>query len=319
MLTIKKFGGTSLADAAKLRRAAEICAADWKNGIKTAVVVSARGGSTDELEDIARLICHELPARERDALLSTGEMQSAALMAMQLTALGVPACSLTGRQAGVLTDKNYGNAAIIKLDPVRVRSLLTSGLVPVVCGFQGADADGNITTIGRGGSDTSAVALAAALGADRCEIYTDVDGIYTADPRIVPSARLLSEIDFASMLMLTQSGAQVLHSKAVRLARAAGTKLIVLSPNGTGSGTEVKELAEPLPFSGVACDREHSTVTAVGAKVDENALEAIIDRLSDCGIVIRTAERGDRVIKITTAPEMLLEAVRIVHGICSGL
>lgn len=315
MLTVKKFGGTSLADAAKLRRAAEICAADLENGIKTAVVVSARGGSTDELEDIARSICPEMPARERDALLSTGEMQSAALMAMQLTALGVPACSLTGRQAGVFTDKNYGSAAIIKLDPGRVRSLINAGLIPVVCGFQGADKDGNITTIGRGGSDTSAVALAAALRADRCEIYTDVEGIYTADPRIVKEAKLLSEIDFASMLILAESGAQVLHPKAVKLAQDAGTKLIVLSPVGKGCGTEVKELAEPLPFSGVACDRETGTATAVGSKADETAFEKIIDRLSDSGIVIKDAERENCVIRIKTAPEKLSAAVKIIHAV----
>lgn len=318
MLTVKKFGGTSLADAAKLRQAAEICAADWNKGIKTAVVVSARGGSTDELEDIARSICPAPPARERDALLATGEMQSAALMAMQLTALGVPACSLTGRQAGILTDKNYGNAEIIRLDPVRVRSLINSGLVPVICGFQGADADGNITTIGRGGSDTSAAALAAALRADMCEIYTDVDGIFTADPRIVPDARLLSEIDFESMLTLAESGAQVLHPKAVKLARAAGTRLIVLSPTGRGSGTEIKELPAPPRFAGVACQRD-GIITAVGTGADEKAYDAIINRLSDSGIVIKTAERDDCAIKISTAPEKLSEAVRIIHGIMSDI
>lgn len=319
MLVVKKFGGTSLADAAKLRKAAEICAISYKKGIKTAVVVSARGGSTDELEDIAHSICRVLPARERDALLATGEIQSAALMAMQLIALGLPACSLTGRQAGVLTDKNYGHAGIIKLEPARVRALLNAGFIPVVCGFQGADEGGNITTIGRGGSDTSAVALAAALGADKCEIYTDVDGIYTADPRIVPHARHLDEIDFASMLTLSENGAQVLHPKSVKLAKESGIRLLVLHSSGESSGTEVKELPVPLPFAGAACSRADSTVTAVGSALNDDTMEQIINALSDSGIAVKLAICSDPYIKITTAPEKLTEAVKIIHDLCLTL
>lgn len=313
MLIVKKFGGSSLADMEKLRRAAENCAGEYKRGNKTLVVVSARAGVTDKLENMAREIITPPPARERDALLSTGEMQSAALMAMMLQSLGVPSVSLTGVQAGILTDGHHGDAEILGIDAGKIEALLNDGILPTVCGFQGADNVGNIATLGRGGSDTTAAALAAALNADRCEIYTDVDGVYTADPRLVENAVRLSVIDYDDMLALSKAGAKVLHHKCVRLAKESGTELTVLSADGTGGGTLVKHLAQRSDFAGVTSG-ENGSISIIGTLADEETQDRLIHALSDSGIVVNRAEHGDAYIRIFTAPDKSPQAVNIIHA-----
>ena len=218
MLIVMKFGGSSLASAAHIRRAAELIADQRKNGDQVAVVVSAQGDTTDELITKAKEITETPPGRERDMLLSCGEQMSMALMAMQLEALGCPAVSFCGWQAGICTEARHGDARILKVEPHRVKQALEAGKVAVVAGFQGIDRHENITTLGRGGSDTTAVALAAFLQADKCMIYTDVDGVYDRDPRLYPEAVRFDTISYADMLALARQGAQVLHDRCVELA-----------------------------------------------------------------------------------------------------
>lgn len=313
MLIVKKFGGSSLSDMEKLKTAAENCAEENKKGNKTLVVVSARGDSTDELENMAREIITPLPARERDALLSTGEIQSAALMAMMLRKLGVPAVSLTGAQAGILTDANHGDAEILSIDTDRVIELLNNGIIPSVCGFQGADSEGNITTLGRGGSDTTAVVLAAALKADRCEIYTDVDGVYTADPRYTENAVKLSELDYDDMLALSEAGAKVLHSKCVLAAKKSGTEIRVLPAYYRGEGTLIRHLPQRNRFAGVALDN-NGRITVVGTLADGDVRDRLIHALTDGGIAVSRAEHGKAYIRIDTAPDNAPKAVNIIHA-----
>ena len=220
MLIVQKFGGSSIADGDRLRRAAGICMRQRLNGNEVVVVVSAMGDTTDLLADRARVLGGKPSPREMDALITTGEQQSAALLVMTMESLGIPAVSLAGWQAGIYTDCRYGDSDIRLIAPVRIREALSRGRVPVVTGFQGVCAAGDITSLGRGGSDTTAVALAAALESDCCEIYTDVDGIYTADPRLIPDAVKLDAIDYRDMLALAEAGSQVLHAKSVELAMA---------------------------------------------------------------------------------------------------
>ena len=214
MLVVQKFGGSSLAGPERLRRAANICLDARKRGNDVVLVVSAMGNTTDDLEDIALKISASPPAREMDALMTTGEQQSAALMAIMLESLGTPARSFAGWQAGLFTDRRHGDARISVIAPGRINAALAEGVTPVVSGYQGVSSSGDVTALGRGGSDTTAVALAAALGADKCEIYTDVDGIYTADPRLIKDARKLARIDYRDMLRLARAGSQVLHPRS---------------------------------------------------------------------------------------------------------
>ena len=239
MLIIQKYGGTSLADAARIQAAAKNIADLARQGIQVAVVVSAQGDTTDLMIEKAIQVNARGSSREMDAYLAAGEQMSAGLMAMAIGALGVPAVSLTGAQAGIETDGTHGNARIRLLHPDRVQKELAAGNVVVVAGFQGIDPDGDITTLGRGGSDTTAVALAAALDADRCQIFTDVDGIYDRDPRKYPDAIRFSRISYEKMLRLIENGAQVLHDRSVELARDHGIKIQVLSAFTSGPGTIV--------------------------------------------------------------------------------
>lgn len=239
MRMVQKFGGTSLADAGRLRRAAEIIAKAQHDGWQVAVVVSAQGDMTDRLIVKAEEV-NSVPAlREMDALLSTGEQQSAALLTMTLQQRGIPAISLTGWQAGIHTNGTFGSAKIQQITPDRIIPALKAGLVPIIAGFQGVDSSGDITTLGRGGSDTTAVALAITLGAQVCRIYTDVDGVYDRDPRVFPDARKLSSIGYDEMLHLAQQGAQVLHPRCVELAKGAGLPLEVCSAFSDAPGTRV--------------------------------------------------------------------------------
>ena len=239
MLIVQKYGGTSLADAQRIQSAARTVADLARQGIQVVVVVSAQGDTTDLMIDKAVQVNTRGSAREMDAYLAAGEQMSAGLMAMAIGALGVPAISLTGYQAGIETDGIHGNARITRIDSTRIQKELARGNVVVVAGFQGVDPEGDITTLGRGGSDTTAVALAAALQANRCQIFTDVDGIYDRDPRKYPDAIRFSTISYEKMLRLIENGAQVLHDRSVELARDSSLKIQVLSAFVPGPGTIV--------------------------------------------------------------------------------
>ena len=244
MLTVQKFGGTSVADDVRIRRAAEIAARTYDDGDDVVVVVSAQGDTTDLLLEKAAKLSAAPGPRELDMLLSTGEQVSAALMAMCLEEMGYAAVSLTGWQAGVETTAVHGDARILRVDTERLLWELRRGRIVVVAGFQGLSANGEITTLGRGGSDTTAVALAAALQAHRCQIFTDVDGVYTADPRKFPEAQKLREIAYDEMLAMARSGAQVLHDRCVELAKEHGIVREVRSAFTDAEGTLVKEKKE---------------------------------------------------------------------------
>ena len=242
MLVVHKYGGTSLADPDRIRAAAQRVAGLARQGVRVVVVVSAQGDTTDEMIEKAVSLNPRGSAREMDAYLAAGEQMSAGLMAMAIGALGCPAVSLTGWQAGILTDACHGNAAIRHVDTGRIYAELAGGKVVVVAGFQGVDDKGDVTTLGRGGSDTTAVALAGALKADLCRIFTDVDGVYDRDPRVYPDAVRFGRISYDKMLQLCRNGAQVLHDRSVELARDHGLKVEVLSAFTGEPGTVVGEM-----------------------------------------------------------------------------
>ena len=316
MMIVQKFGGSSLADLEKLRRAASITLEARRRGHSVVAVVSAPGDSTDELLDLARQIAPDLSKRELDALLATGEQQSAALMAMMLESLGAPARSFSGWQAGICTTGEAGAARIQLLVPERIHAALTAGVIPVVAGFQGISPAGDVTTLGRGGSDTTAAALAAGLNAGRCEIYTDVDGIYTADPRLVPQARLLPEIDFRDMLALARAGSQVLHPESVRLAMANRVELWLLPTFRAAPGTRVALLPEERrpAYAGVTRDRERELVTVAGKAAGPETLGALTLRLERAGIPVRSVRAGEGCVSIQVAHTQLEQALSLVHS-----
>ena len=241
MLIVQKFGGTSLMNTDRLRTAALRAMERADRGDRVVVVVSAQGHTTDRLIEEAQAVCQDAPRREMDAYIAAGEQLSAALMAMMLIRLGQPAVSLQGWQAGLLTDGTYGNAAVLGLLSDRIRRELEDGKVVVVAGFQGVSEAGDITTLGRGGSDTTAVALAAFMGADLCQIYTDVDGVYDKDPRRFPDALRFETIGYDHMLKLAREGAQVLHDRCVELGKKYAVPIQVLSSFRSGPGTLVTE------------------------------------------------------------------------------
>ncbi|HBN08790.1 MAG TPA: aspartate kinase [Cyanobacteria bacterium UBA8530] len=256
-LIVQKYGGTSVGNADRIKHVAERIAQTKRDGNDVVVVVSAMGHTTDRLIDLMGEITPEPDLREADMLLATGEQVSIALVAMALHCQGIKAVSLMGAQAGIMTEKKHAKAQILDIHTERVRGLLDQGYVVVVAGFQGITEDQEITTLGRGGSDTTAVALAAALKADMCEIYTDVPGVFTADPRTVPTAKLLPEISYDEMLELASLGAQVLHPRSVEYAKKYGIFIRVRSSFDAGPGTVVKgvELLEnQKPVSGIAAD-----------------------------------------------------------------
>jgi len=267
-IVVQKYGGTSVADKERIFRAARRAVAEYEKGNKVVVVVSAQGDTTDELIEKAKEINENPSKREMDMLLSTGEQISIALMAMAIEKLGYPVISLTGWQAGIKTDSNYSNARIKEIDTERLQRELDKRNIVVVAGFQGINKYDDITTLGRGGSDTTAVALAAALKADKCEIYTDVDGVYTADPRIVPNASKLKEISYDEMLELATLGAKVLHNRSVELAKKYNIPIVVRSSFNDNEGTVVKEVSsvEKLLVSGVACDKDIARVAVIGVE-----------------------------------------------------
>lgn len=257
MLVVKKFGGTSVGNIERIFNVAKRCIEDYQKGNQVVVVLSAMGKQTDVLLDMAREVNPKASKRELDMLLTTGEQTSVALMAMALDSLGVPAVSLNAFQVAMHTTTDYSNARLKRIDTQRIHFELDNRRIVVVTGFQGVNKYDDYTTLGRGGSDTTAVALAAALHADSCEIYTDVDGVFTADPRIVPSARKLSEITYDEMLELASLGAGVLHNRSVEMAKKHGVQLVVRSSLNTSEGTVVKEESkmEKMLVSGVATDK----------------------------------------------------------------
>lgn len=288
-LIVQKFGGTSVGSLDLIRRVAERVRATQNDGTQIVVVVSAMGDSTDRLVDLARGICPDPDAREMDVLLSTGEQVSIALLCMALRSLGCAARSYTGAQVRVVTSGVHTRARIVDVEAERLRADLDDGVVPVVAGFQGVDAAGNITTIGRGGSDTTAVALAVALNADECQILTDVDGVYTTDPRMVPQARRLERVTFDEMLELAGQGSRVLHLRSVEFASKYNVPLRVASSFAPGPGTlicrEDPRVEAPV-VSGIAFNRDEAEITVAGVPDVPGTAHRLLKPVSDANIEV---------------------------------
>jgi len=286
-LVVEKYGGTSVGTVERIEAVADRVAASRRAGDRMVVVVSAMSGETDRLLGLARAVNPEAPARELDVLLSTGEQVTIALLSMALQRRGCDARSYTGSQVHIRTDNVHGKARILDIDDARVRRDLDLGRVVVVAGFQGVDADGNITTLGRGGSDTTAVAMAAALKADECRIYTDVDGVYTADPRIVPEARRLDRITVEEMLELASLGAKVLQTRSVEFAGKYKVPLRVLSSFEDGSGTlityEEYSMEQPV-ISGIAFNRDEAKLTLLGVPDQPGIAHRILGPIAESHI-----------------------------------
>ncbi|ALG05759.1 aspartate kinase [Kibdelosporangium phytohabitans] len=291
-LVVQKYGGSSVENADRIKRVAERIVATKKAGNDVVVAVSAMGDTTDELLDLAGQVAPVPPARELDMLLTSGERISMSLLAMAIHAHGLEARSYTGSQAGVITTAAHGNARIIDVTPSRIQEALDDGAIAIVAGFQGVSQGTNeITTLGRGGTDTTAVALAAALGADVCEIYTDVDGVFTADPRIVPDAQHLDRITYEEMLEMAASGAKVLMLRCVEYARRYGVPVRVRSSFNQKPGTvvtgSIEELSvEQAMITGVAHDRSEAKVTVVGVPDKLGVAAAIFRVIADIGVDI---------------------------------
>jgi aspartate kinase len=288
-LVVQKFGGSSVATIDHIRKAAEVVARSHAAGHRIVVVVSAMGDSTNRLVKLARETTSSPSTREMDMLLSSGEQVTIALMAMALRELGLESRSYLGSQVRLLTDSVFCKAHIREVETARLQAYLESGGVPVVAGFQGVDAEGEVTTFGRGGSDTTAVALAAALGADECQILTDVDGVYTTDPRVVPEARRLDRITFEEMIELASQGSRVLQIRAVKFAGKYNVPLRVLHMGGEGAGTlitfEESDVEAPV-VSGIAFSRDEAEITVTGVPDRPGAAAAILKPVSDARIAV---------------------------------
>jgi aspartate kinase len=287
---VQKFGGTSVGDPDRIRNVARRVLATAEAGHRVAVVVSAMAGETDRLVALSHELGGEEPdPREYDVLVSTGEQKTIALLAMAIQRMGHPACSFIGSQIGMRTDAAHSRARIASIDAQRILEVLDEGAVAVIAGFQGIDEEGDITTLGRGGSDTSAVAIAAAVGADDCEIYTDVDGVFTTDPNMVPGARKLEQISFDEMIEMASLGAKVLQIRAVRFAMRYGVPLHVRSSFKPDKGTRVvreEEVMERLVVSGVTYNRDEAKIRVRGVKDQPGVAANIFSPLSDEGIVV---------------------------------
>lgn len=291
-LIVQKYGGSSLESAERIRRVAERIVATKKQGHDVVVVCSAMGDTTDDLLDLAAQVNPVPPAREMDMLLTAGERISNALVAMAIASFGAEAQSFTGSQAGVLTTERHGNARIVDVTPGRVRDALDQGKICLVAGFQGVNKDTrDVTTLGRGGSDTTAVALAAALGADVCEIYSDVDGVYTADPRLVPDAQKLNQLSFEEMLELAASGSKILVLRSVEYARAFNVPIRVRSSYSNDPGTLVSGSMEDIPMeeavlTGVATDNSEAKLSVLGIPDNPGEAAKVFRVLADAEINI---------------------------------
>ena len=320
MLIVKKFGGSSVANKERIFRVAERCIEEYKKGNDVVVVLSAMGDTTDELLAKAADINPNAPKRELDMLLTTGEQVSVSLMAMAMHALGVPAVSLNAYQVMMHSTSRYGNARFKRIDSERIRHELDSRKIVIVTGFQGVNKYDDYTTLGRGGSDTTAVALAAALRADACEIYTDVDGVYTADPRVVKNARKLKEITYDEMLELATSGAKVLHNRSVEMAKKYGVQLVVRSSLNLEEGTTVKEVAkmEKMLISGVAGDKNTARISVLGVSDQPGVALKIFHTLAknniNVDIILQSVGReGTKDISFTVSQEDLKPALAILE------
>jgi aspartate kinase len=320
-LIVQKYGGTSVGSLELIRRVAARVAAVRARGDRIAVVVSAMGDSTDRLLDLARGICLEPSAREIDALLATGEQVSIALLAMALNANGVRARSFTGGQVRVITTNVHTRARIEDVETQRLRAAIAEDVIPVVAGFQGVDGEGSITTIGRGGSDTTAVALAVALKADECQILTDVDGVYTTDPRMVPDARRLERLSFEEMLELAGQGSRVLHLRSVEFAAKYNVPLRVLSSFGDGPGTLIcreDQRVEAPVVAGIAFNRDEAQITVTGLPDAPDTIHRLLKPISDANIdidmiVVATNKPGHADLSFTVHRDDYAQAQRAVR------
>ena len=303
-LVVHKYGGSSVADAERIGNVARRIGRAKDSGRSIVAVASAMGDTTDELIDLAHTVADEPDPRELDLLLSTGELVSCALLTMALRNLGYDAITLSGFQAGIRTDDMYGKARIFSIDPGRVQTELSDGKVVIVAGFQGITDEMDITTLGRGGSDTTAVALAAALGADRCDIYTDVDGIYTADPRIVPNARKLAEIGYEEMLELASYGAKM-HPRSIELGEANDVPIYVASSFGDAAGTlihrvdKVRELENRVKVTGIAYQANIAKITVRSLPDRPGIAAALFEPLAARGINVDTIVQNTSLERIT--------------------
>ena len=320
MLIVKKFGGTSVGNKERILNVAKRCIEDYQKGNDVVVVLSAMGKSTDELIDMAKDINPTPSKREMDMLMTTGEQVSVSLMAMAMGSLGVPAISLNAFQVAMHTTHRYGNAQLKRIDTDRIRNELEQRKIVLVTGFQGIDKFDNVTTLGRGGSDTTAVALAAALHADACEIYTDVDGVYTADPRYVKKARKLAEITYDEMLDLASLGAGVLHNRSVEMAKKYGVQLVVRSSLNNHEGTIVREEVnmEKMLVSGVAADKNATRIAVIGLKDEPGIAFHLFNALAkyyvNVDIILQSVGRnGTKDISFTVAEDEADEAVAIIQ------
>jgi aspartate kinase len=288
-LIVQKYGGTSVADIERIKSVAERVVATAKKGNNVIIVVSAMAGETDKLEKFAHSITESPDEREMDMLLSSGERITSALTAMAIQELGFDSMSFTGRQVGIKTDSSHTKAMIESIDASRLSDALNKGVIPVVAGFQGINEFSDVTTLGRGGSDTTAVAIAAALRADVCEIYTDVEGVFTTDPRIVREARKLDKISYDEMLEMASLGAKVLHNRSVEFAKKFNVPLVVRSSFNDAPGTlvikEDKDMEE-IVISGVAADKNQARVTIMGVPDRPGIAARVFNTLADANIVI---------------------------------
>ena len=325
-LVVQKFGGTSVADAQKIVAAARKAVARHKGGDKVVVVVSAMGHQTDVLVDLAKQITERPSAREMDMLLSTGEQVSVALFAMAIQSLGEEAVSLTGAQIGIRTDSTHTKARIKSISTDHVMKLLDDGRIVIAAGFQGIDQHGNITTLGRGGSDTTAVALAAVLRADVCEIYTDVDGVYTTDPRILPAARRLPSISYDEMLELASLGAGVMHPRSIEFAKKFGVPVLVRSSFKDVPGTLIvaADRATSRPVSGVALAKDEARITLEGVPDQPGSNHKLFSPLASSGIAVdmivqNVAQQGLADISFTVPADDLAQALDVTRAVAKAL
>lgn len=320
MLIVKKFGGSSVANRERIFNVARRCIEDYKKGNDIIVVLSAMGDTTDELLELAQNINPNAPKRELDMLLTTGEQVSVALMAMAFHSYDIPAISLNAFQVRMHCTARYGNARFKRIDTERIQHELEARKIVIVTGFQGINKYDDYSTLGRGGSDTTAVALAAALHADKCEIYTDVDGVYTADPRIVKNARKIDEIIYDEMLELATSGAKVLHNRSVEIAKKYGVELVVRSSLTSEEGTVVKEVVkmEKMLITGVAADRNTVRISAIGVKDEPGIAFKLFNTLArnniNVDIILQSVGRnGTKDISFTVSEDDLQEALQILE------
>jgi len=325
-LVVQKFGGTSVADPQKIIAAARKAIARQQAGHQVVVVVSAMGHQTDVLVDLAKQISERPNAREMDMLLSTGEQVSVALFAMAVQSLGHRAVSLTGAQIGIRTDSTHTKARIRSISTEHLRKLLDEGSIVVAAGFQGIDQNGNITTLGRGGSDTTAVALAAVLDADLCEIYTDVEGVYTTDPRMLPEARRLPSISYDEMLELASLGAGVMHPRSIEFAKKFGVKVLVRSSFKDAPGTLILSAEEsaPRPASGVALAKDEARITLENVPDQPGSSHALFSELAASGIAVdmivqNVGQHGRADISFTVPADDLAEALDRSRKVAAAL